>query len=335
MYLSACYFRAQLYTHVPRQVRDDLAWMADHGTRGVNIPVLEQDLTAAVENLDRIFEAAAALGLDVWITPSRWGNLVAGAPKVPSILTACHHETWALKPDGQPYIEFLGPPASVHHPAVFEFFCSSLDVLLDRWPVAGIIWDEPKTLHIRDYSPSARAALGERIDDPAAQLAAQAGFFGRVNGHARAQRGDLRTALFIFGHSDAARIAACAAIQPLDEFGLDGRPWWRADGGMDDNGSGGPPSKWLLDQGPAFIEAARSAGKRSYALLENHALPASCHELIDRRLPEVLAMDWDHLAYYYYPRSCQDPDGAMALIGRHLKRLGDRSSADQDQRGVP
>jgi len=31
-------------------------------------------------------------------------------------------------------------------------------------------------------------------------------------------------------------------------------------------------------------------------------------------------MAWDHLTYYY-PRSCEDADGAMSIVGRALKRL--------------
>ncbi len=319
MYLSAYYFRAHMYTLVPHQVQEDMQWMADHGTDAVVIGVLEQDFEAAAENIDRICAAAQAVGMGLWVTPSRWGNLIAGCPKVPSIHTSRHPETWALNADGSPHIGFLGAYASVHHPAVHEFFQTSIARLVTRWPVTGILWDELKALHVIDHHPTAVTALGERHADPTAHLAAQVAFFGDINAHAKALRPELHTGAFIFGHCPQEQITAVAQMPALDECGCDGRPWHHSDGGMSDNGSGGPPSKFLLDQGPAFIAAARAAGKRSYALIENHALPHNCHGLVARRLPEVLAMDWDHCTYYYYPRSCEDPDGAMAVIGAALR----------------
>lgn len=320
-YISAYYFRAHLYTQVPHHVREDLRWMADHGSDAVVIGMLEQDLTAAVENIDLICHEAEKVGMQVWVTPSRWGNLVAGCPKVPSIHTSLHPETAARHPDGSTWMGFLGPYASVHHPAVFDFFADAIAQVVTRWPVAGILWDELKALDVVDHSPAALQSLGDRVQDPDAHLRAQVEFFGRVNAHAISLRPDLITSAFIFGHCSQRILAACAAMDPLHEFGCDGRPWRREDGGMDDNGSGGAPSKFLLDQGKAFIQAAHGQGKRAYALIENHALPAKCHDLVRQRLPEVYRMEWDHLTYYYYPRSCGDPDGAMRVIGESLISL--------------
>ena len=181
MHVGAYYFRAQLYTQVPSQVRDDLSWMRDHGTDAVVLGLLEQDLTAAVENIDRIVATAQRLGLAVHITPSRWGNLVAGCPKVPSTFCALHHEAWARQANGAPAMSFLGPQASVHHPATRAFFLEQLSTLLRRWPISGLIWDELKTLGLQDHSLEAHSALGDAVHDPDAQRRAQIAFFGDLN----------------------------------------------------------------------------------------------------------------------------------------------------------
>jgi hypothetical protein len=115
--INAYYFRAHMYTLVPRQVREDMIWMADVGTDAVTIAVFEQDLYAARENIEVIHREAARVGLKLFAVPSRWGGQLAGAPKVPSMFTACHPETWVLNKDGTPYINpFCGPMSSVHHP---------------------------------------------------------------------------------------------------------------------------------------------------------------------------------------------------------------------------
>ena len=235
--ISTYYFRAQMYTLVPHQVREDMRWMADHGSDAVIVGVMEQDFRAARENLDLICAEAAKAGLRVLATPSRWGNLVAGCPKVPSILCATRHEVWARNADGSPAMNFLGP-----------------------------------------------------------------------------------IAMFLFGHyADMPAMNILAGTPGLDDFGLDGRPWAREDGGVSDSGSGAP-SKFLLDQGPSFIAAARAHGRHALALIENHALNRADTRLMEKRLDAVLAQGYDHLIYYYYPRSCEDAERAMAILGQAIRR---------------
>jgi hypothetical protein len=65
VFLNAYYFRAHMYTLVPRHVREDMEWMADIGTDAVTIGVLEQDLTAAVENIQIVHREAERAGLPV------------------------------------------------------------------------------------------------------------------------------------------------------------------------------------------------------------------------------------------------------------------------------
>ncbi len=321
MISAAYYFRAHLYTIVPRQIDEDLAWMRAHGADAVVVGILEQDLDAARENMDVICAIAARRGLEVWITPSRWGNLVAGCPKVPSIFCATRHEAWARRADGTPAMNFLGPIASVHHPATLEFMVGTLDRCLRQWPVRGVVWDEPKALRGADHSPAALAALAGRDPaDPAVVLDAQCGFFGRINRMLRDRHPGVRIGLFGFAH-DAPLAERICAIDGLDAVGCDGRPWRRSDGGSSDNGDGGAPTKFLLDEGRTWLAAARAAGRAGLWLVENHALPATDLDLMDRRLPEVLACAPEWLLWYYYPRSLPDPDAHMAVLGRHLSTI--------------
>lgn len=319
--ISTYYFRAQMYTIVPHQVREDLRWMADHGSDSVIVGVIEQDLSAARENLDCICTEAAKLGLRVFATPSRWGNLVAGCPKVPSILCATDHQLWARKADGSPAMNFLGPIASVHHPRTLEAFTRLTTTLLSQWDISGIVWDEPKALEVADHSEAAQGVLGN-VDrnDPAVILAAQRDFFGQVNAVARSLRPDLRIGMFLFGHyADQLPMTILAGTPGLDDFGLDGRPWAKADGGSSDS-SGGEPTKFLLDQGPSFIAAAHAHGRKALALIENHALKRSDLGLMEQRLDTVLRQGYEHLIYYYYPRSCEDADQSMAILRQAILR---------------
>jgi len=305
-----------MYTMVPRHVREDLRWMADNGTQAVSVAVLEQDLTAAVENITFICEEAAKVGLAVYAVPSRWGGLLAGAPKVPSVFSVRNPQTWMLDANGKPYTnEISGVTSSVHYPETFEFFCRSVDRIASLFPIKGIIWDEPKQLGTKDYSPLALKNVPAEAPIEA-HIRAKTDFFSRVNGHIRRTHPRLSTAMFIYASSDETVTRLAAQIQDLDYYGCDGRPWSEKAGGqMESKG------KSLVDQGQRFIDAARQYQKKSLLLMENHNMPASDIALMDAGIPAVLALKPDQLVYYYYPRNIGDPERNMAVIAKHLKKL--------------
>jgi hypothetical protein len=309
-----------MYTCVPRQIREDMEWMADCGTNAVIIGVLEQDFSAAVENIQLVAAEAARVGMQLFVTPSRWGSLVAGCPKVPSIFCGYNRKAWSLNREGEPHV-FLGPVASVHHPDTFEFFTNALNSLFDIAPVGGIVWDEPKALDQKDYSPAAQEALeGKDMEDPKVHIDAQADFFERVNAEVLKNHPDLDISMFLYGHLTGYAVERCAQISNLTTFGLDGRPFRLEDNGSGDSGQE-RAGKTLCDHGPYFADIARKNNKGLFMLIENHALKRGDIDLMDKRLPEVFAQNPEHLCYYYYPRSVEDPDRAMSVIARHLKKL--------------
>jgi len=121
--LNAYYFRAHMYTLVPHQIREDLRWMKGVGTQAVSVAILEQDLFAAVENIEIICNEAAKLGMDVYAVPSRWGGLFAGAPKVPSLFSVHNPQTWVLDDQGAThYSDVSGVISSIHYPETLDFF---------------------------------------------------------------------------------------------------------------------------------------------------------------------------------------------------------------------
>jgi len=159
MILSAHYFLQHTYTYHRRHIREDFAWIASVGARRVVISLLEQDLFAIDANLDCLCEEAERAGLQILALPSRWGGLVAGAPKTPSLRASSSPDTWMRKSGGSPELTAFGPIMSIHHPDTMELFVSSLERLLGRWPFAGVVWDEPKALEREDHSPMAKERL--------------------------------------------------------------------------------------------------------------------------------------------------------------------------------
>jgi len=318
MILAAHYFLQHTYTYHRKHMREDFAWIADTGASRVVLSILEQDLFAIDANLDCLCEEAQRAGLEVLAIPSRWGGLVAGAPKAPSLKACARPDTWMLKPDGSPELTAFGPIMSVHHPDTMELFVSSLERLLGRWPFAGLVWDEPKALEREDHSPMAKE---RRPADAALAWHTQtmADFFDAVGAAVRKLRPEAFLGMFIHGQLKGQPIESCARIQSLDAFGLDARPWsLRRDQPKDD---GAESVRSLLDDAPRFFEAARRQGKQTLMLVENHCMPhPEDIDLMDRRLPEILQLDADHVHFYYRPRNVCEPDRQMDILARHLRR---------------
>lgn len=317
--LNAYYFRAHMYTLVPRHVKEDLKWMADCGTNTVSISILEQDLYAAVENVNIICNEAEKLGIQVFAVPSRWGGMVAGAPKVPSMFAIENPQTWMLNDKGKARYGPGGAICSVHYPETLAFFCNSIDKMLHLWPIKGIIWDEPKNISIStDYSIKAIETLGENAPF-IKHVEASRGFFSKVNTFIKSKNPNVSTSLFLYADMEEKLIATMADTENLDYFGCDGRPWNDTDGGVPENGVNAKVPKVLLGPGENFLPIAKQKGKKTLWLIENHNMIMKDAELMDKRMPEILAKNIDHLIYYYYPRNLQDPDKIMSIVSKHLK----------------
>ncbi len=325
MFINAYYFRAHTYTLVPRHVREDMKWMADIGTDAVTLGILEQDLFAAVENIEFISNEAQKAGMKVYATPSRWGGLVAGCPKVPSIFSCKHPDALVCSEDGSVFTGGFSTMASVYHPATYDFFCESLAKMFELFPIAGVIWDEVKNLHIKDFSPAAlKAHSREELDDIKTQVNASADFFDRVSAEVSRLKPDACIGLFIPGHYSGYEVEKLAAIEHIHDFGCDGRPFRAEDEGMNDSGKT-PAVKMLCETGPYFVELAKKNNKRPLFLIENHAMADEDVPKMDKRLPEALSLGAEHLLYYYYPRSLEDPDKNMNVLAKHISKIKSKS----------
>lgn len=316
---NAGYFRAHMYTCVPGQIRDDLRRMKAAGTDAVTVSVLEQDLFAAVENLRIIHQTAQDLGLRLYADVARWGGLVSGTPKVPSLWASIRPETWKRHADGRPVPSFgeLCPTVSIFHPDTFGFFRGNLVKLLELVPFDGLFWNELKAIHVADYSEPAVIWFKEReldINNIQLHVRAHADFFGRLNREARQLRPALDLCCFLTP-SMLPHAESLAAMPELNTFGCDGRAWRREDETAPLTYKG----KCLPDLAPPFMALARQRGLKTFAFIENIDVPDTYLPVLDRRLPETLAMGFDHVLYYYYGRSVESPDRCMEIILRHLR----------------
>lgn len=321
-FLTARYIDHHMYVSVPHHVKEDMKWIRDCGADAIAITILEQDLYAARSNIDTIFSAAEKEGLKVFCIPSRWGGIVTGAPKVPSLFAANNPDTWIRELDGSHRPSAQGPVCSIHHPEVRQFFYDHIDRTLEGWPFYGLMFAEPKNLGRQDYSDFARRKMGpEIITDQMWHFRNHINFFDELCAYAKHERSDLIISCYVYSYYDEERIEKFAALPHIDEFGCDGRPWpiGSADG-LDPHEES---AKSIVSHGQRFIDACRRHGKRTQFLIENHAMPEACLRIMDKHLPDVFDLGAEHIGFYYYPREIDSPEEHMSLIRKHMQAVKD------------
>ncbi len=299
MPLTAYYFMGQDLCVVRRHVREDMQWLADAGTDNVAVGVHEFQLQRLGDaGLDIICAEASRAGLGVHAIASRWGGLVAGWPTAAGMFAATHPEAWIRNADGTPLIRSFagGGICSIYHPATAAFFQASLDRMLDQWPFAGLIWDEPKTLEDEDHSEAAVLALGGPSTGET-HVRNMAEFFSKANRHALEKKPDLVTSCFVYAHFSDLIMQAFAAIDGLDYFGIDGlcRP----------NPGTYPRFKTVFGNMDRANAACRAAGVKSFCLVETGPGGIPLEQTI-AHVREFLKTPIDHLLYYYHG-SCTSP----------------------------
>lgn len=310
-YLSTYYFHGQDLCMVPRHVREDVAWMVQHGVDGVFVGVHDADLRGG--NTKMVCDIIREAGLDVWLIPSRIGGLVAGWGRQPSYLSVEHPEWWGRRADGQTR-GYFGPEVSVFHPEVPDAVAETVHQMLKKFPATGIVWDELKSLEGEDHSQAAIDRLGRPANEND-MLEGTVQCFSKINQRLKQLHPNLQIATFIYADSKPEQIESCAAIDLLDQFGCDGKCYKP---GESDVGEGGANKVLMGGVDARFADTAKKNHCTPFTLLETQLLDEPTLKLSLSRLPEFLATKTGHLVYYYYPYGLADPERFMPLIGKQL-----------------
>ena len=115
-----------MYTMASNQVREDLEWMAARGTDAVTIAVLEQDLFAAIDNIEHVCAVTDDLGDGRLCRSLAVGWRRRWSPKVPSLFAACNPHIWMRDADGEHYTCSASVPAANKSASRISSLCSSV-----------------------------------------------------------------------------------------------------------------------------------------------------------------------------------------------------------------
>lgn len=317
------YYRANTFHYNPSHIAADMQWMADHGSNAVTIALSEVDFEQAPRNIETIVTEAHKRNLKVFFVTSRWAGVFAGAPKMPSIFAARNPQTWSLNAYGIPYFHTSGPICSIYYPEVKEFFVEYLDKSFNDFGFDGVVWDEPKAYQM-DYSAFAKAKLqqipGYETGEGNALITHEGNyceFISQLNDHIKEKHGEKIINFFAYPYLTDSWIEQASEIRHLDYFGADGRAYPNVEKPETYKGK-----KFLLGEGKVatrYMDKAAEKSLKSMVLIENFKTKPNEYDLLNKHLDTIITMA-DQFAYYYYPRSCDEPDKAMQIITNKLKK---------------
>lgn len=309
MIVTAYFLAHGHWTVIPHQLEENFRDMRDSGFTAVAISFSESEMRYSRRAFELQVELAHRQGLKVFVIPSRLGGRFAGAPLMPGLWIAQHREAQVPGHAG-------APVACLEHPPFRAWFKDFMSTLLTDYPLDGVIWDEPKYERLVSSHPDTRVRFGahptpEQMEDGFVD------FLQDMTTHCLTLRPELAMTIFNTRNSSARFTAATCAVPGIGFAGYDGNlsrqsffheePAWL---------------KYRLESvWDRTLQECATAGKKSFALVENMLIPSAAIPEYEQNLDHYLAtIRPDHLALYYYAHNNEDPETVHAVTRRLMRR---------------
>lgn len=300
----------------PKRAREVFREMRTMGADSVVINVYEQDLLRWKKDMPRLFDLAGEAGLKRYVSYGRYGGAFSGALMVPSLFTYLRPDTLVVPQDarkgtgGEADVaasEFFHRISCVNHPAFRKYMESQTREILKTFQPEGLLFDEPKGLHLVCACTHCVGARGNGEAPETANLRFQVEFVRDLADQARAHRGDLCTMLVVGSHDDDS-LASFAKIASLDVLGTEA--YWV---------NRGKDIAWLREWCPGEVRRLRSLGKKTQIWAGNFGLSRSQQEDLRAMYEIVVDAQPDQLASFWWWRGSDDPERVMEITREGLR----------------
>lgn len=300
----------------PKRARDVFREMRDMGADSVVINVYEQDLLRWKKDMPRLFDMAGEAGLKRYVSYGRYGGAFSGALMVPSLFTYLRPDSVVIPRDarkgtgGEADVaasEFFTRISCVNHPAFRSYMEKQTVQILTQFNPEGLLFDEPKGLHLVCTCTHCAAARRKDETPEAANLRFQVEFVRKLADQAKAHRGDTCTMLVV-GSSDDGSLESFAQIASLDVLGTEA--YWV---------NRGTDIAWLREWCPKEMQRLRSLGKKTQIWSGNFGLSQSQQEDLTEMYRIVVDAQPDQLASFWWWRGSDNPERVMEITRDGLR----------------
>lgn len=288
----------------PEVVQRDFEEIRAAGAGSIVYAVHEQEEQRWPRDLERGLGQAQDVGLKVYLSLGRYGNLFAGPLLMPSWYTFRHPQSRVMDRHGR-YHEI----SCFNHQAFRSWLVKEIEYYLNRYPINGILIDEPRGLEITCFCSVCRALCPDVADLQHFRRRSMVDFLGELCGCVKRVDEHVKTTVVLLPQ-DIGLVDELAALPHLDTIGC--HLFWKL---LNEDVS--MVEKWER----SMVEMTRKHGKRSQLWLQNFNLDEESEEELEAAFCQLLRVEADGIGCYYYWRNNVNPTRVWETTRSLLRRI--------------
>lgn len=290
--------------HHPEIVKHDFEQIRAAGASTIVYALHEQEEPRWSRDLERGLMQARDMGLKVYLSLGRYGNLFAGPSFVPSWYTFHHPQSRVKDRHGRDH-----DISCFNHEGFRSWLFKEVGYYLTHYPINGILIDEPRGPDVTCFCSVCRALCPDVADLPRFRRRSLIDFLGELCNSVKRVNEQAKTSIVLLPQ-DLFQLEDLATLSNLDILGC--HPFWQLL-----NEDSARVDEW----GRAVVETARQYGKRSQLWLQNFCLDEEDERSLDVTFDKLLDAEPDELACYYYWRNNANPTKVWETTHHLLRRV--------------
>ncbi|TMC89451.1 MAG: hypothetical protein E6J10_01130 [Chloroflexi bacterium] len=301
MDITVAYFHPLLHAEV---VKHDFEQIRAMGAGSIVYAIHEQEAQRWPRDLERGLRQAQDVGLKVYLSLGRYGNLFAGPLVVPSWYTFHHPKSRVMDRHGR-YHDI----SCFNHQSFRAWLFKEIEHYLRTYPINGILLDEPRGPDITCFCSVCRALCPDVADIHRFRRRSMIDFLGEICACVKRAEAHAKTTIVLLPQ-DLGQVDELAALPDLDTIG--GHLFWQ----------------WLREDvsaveqwGRTIVEVTRQHDKRSQLWLQNFNLDEAGEQELEVAFGHILKAEPDEVASYYYWRNNEDPARVWQTTRTLLRRI--------------
>jgi hypothetical protein len=288
----------------PEVVKRDFEQIRAVGANAIVYALHEQEVQRWSRDLERGLMQAQEMGLKVYLSLGRYGNLFAGPSFVPSWYTFHHPQSRVKDRHGRDH-----DMSCFNHEGFRSWLFKEIATYLTRYPINGILIDEPRGPDVTCFCPVCRALCPDVVDLPRFRRRSFIDFLGELCSSVKRVNERARTSIVLLPQ-DLFQLEDLATLPHLDTLGC--HPFWQL---LNEE------SERVDEWARAVVETARQHGKRSQLWLQNFSLDEEGESSLETTFHKLLENEPDEVACYYYWRNNANPTRVWEITRQCLRHV--------------
>lgn len=301
MDITIAYFHPLLH---PEAVKRDFEQIRSTGAGSIVIAVYEQEAQRGQRDLERGLRQAQDLGLKVYLSLGRYGNLFAGPSLVPSWYTFQHPNSRVMDRHGR-YHDI----SCYNHESFRSWLFKEIEQYVRSLPINGIMVDEPRGPDITCFCSVCRALCPDVADLQRFRRRSFIDFLGELCTCVKGVDTHTKTAITLLPQ-DLDDVEELVTLPHLDTIG--GHLFWQM---LHEDVS--IVETW----GRGIVELAQTHKKRSQLWLQNFQLDEAGEQTLEPTFTHLQNTGPDEIGCYYYWRNNERPTQVWQATCAMLHRI--------------